>query len=89
MHATIVDADALGSHLGPVEKTGALLVALKRLNGFYAWIKRPSGRIRAPIRHNGSPLVSYANYQACSPVSDNAEWAPQLFSDWAMNPVAR
>ena len=89
LDAKPIDADALASHLNTVETNDALTTALKRLNGFYAWIEQTPGRIRAAVDHIRSRPLFYACIDGRFMLSDDAEWVRHQVGDREMDPIAR
>lgn len=75
--------------LASVHEDFELSAVLQRLNGFYTWIEKTPGRIRAGVDHIRSRPLFYGQSGGEFFLSDDAEWVRKKVRDTAMDPLAR
>lgn len=84
-----VTPERLSEFISPILGGIDLSNALKRLNGFYAWVDQVSNQLRAGVDHIRSRPLFYSQTQTNFYLSDDAEWVRQQVGDEVMDPLAR
>lgn len=89
LDGALIPVSGLANHLALATSPQSLAAHLQRLNGFYAWVTRTEGQVRAGVDHIRSRPLFYGQAQGCLYLADNAEWVRHQVGDTAMDPIAR